>query len=372
MATYVILYTYTTEGAKNIRDSIKRAGRIRQQNARVGFTVKDVYWTQGSYDMVAIVDAPSEEAMMGAMMNVVAPATSQASPCAPSTRSRCPACWRRRCRCPTRKRPRRGSHGAEARRGSRRACRRVHSASTAFAQVRRAPMQVPETRYARVGDLRIAYQKWGDGPPLLIIPDLISNIEIIWEHEALPPLPRAPRPAHDVRLLRQARHRPVGSLRRRADTRAAERRHPRRDGRGGLGARAHPRHVGGRGRWRSSSPPTPGSHREPDADQHVRLPALHGSDSASYIRDRATRWITEARRSIEHFHAHGRNVGRGRRLPGRVGNAEPDRQRVLHTLGRRDCNASPLARRTSRVSSLSIIGSRRGRRPRAHRCSHAW
>ena len=71
MATYVILYTYTTEGAKNIRESIKRAGRIRQQNARVGFTVKDVYWTQGSYDMVAIVDAPSEEAMMGAMMNVV-------------------------------------------------------------------------------------------------------------------------------------------------------------------------------------------------------------------------------------------------------------------------------------------------------------
>jgi uncharacterized protein with GYD domain len=71
MATYVILYTYTAEGAKNIRESVKRAGRIRQQNARVGFTVKDVYWTQGSYDMVAIVDAPSEEAMMGAMMNVV-------------------------------------------------------------------------------------------------------------------------------------------------------------------------------------------------------------------------------------------------------------------------------------------------------------
>lgn len=71
MATYVILYTFTPEGAKNIRESIKRAGRVRQQNARVGFAVKDVYWTQGSYDMVAIVDAPSEEAMMGAMMNVV-------------------------------------------------------------------------------------------------------------------------------------------------------------------------------------------------------------------------------------------------------------------------------------------------------------
>ena len=44
-------------------------------------------------------------------------------------------------------------------------------------------MQVPETRYARVGDIRIAYQMWGEGPPLIIIPAFISNIEICWEHE---------------------------------------------------------------------------------------------------------------------------------------------------------------------------------------------
>ena len=44
-------------------------------------------------------------------------------------------------------------------------------------------MQIPETRYARVGDIRIAYQMWGEGPPLIIIPAFISNIEISWEHE---------------------------------------------------------------------------------------------------------------------------------------------------------------------------------------------
>jgi uncharacterized protein with GYD domain len=71
MATYVVLYKFTNDGAKTIRDSVKRAGRIRQENARRGFKVLDVYWTQGPYDMVAIVDAPTEEAMMGAMMNVV-------------------------------------------------------------------------------------------------------------------------------------------------------------------------------------------------------------------------------------------------------------------------------------------------------------
>jgi class 3 adenylate cyclase len=44
-------------------------------------------------------------------------------------------------------------------------------------------MQIPETHYARVGDFRLAYHKWGEGPPLMIIPDLISNVEIMWEHE---------------------------------------------------------------------------------------------------------------------------------------------------------------------------------------------
>lgn len=71
MATYVVLYKFTAEGQKNIRDTIKRAGRVRQQNARLGFHIRDVFWLQGQYDMIALVDAPSEEAMMGAMLNVV-------------------------------------------------------------------------------------------------------------------------------------------------------------------------------------------------------------------------------------------------------------------------------------------------------------
>jgi uncharacterized protein with GYD domain len=71
MPVYVVLYKFTTDGVRNIRDSVKRAGRVRQQNAAAGFMIRDVFWTQGPYDMVAIVEAPSEETMMGAMLNVV-------------------------------------------------------------------------------------------------------------------------------------------------------------------------------------------------------------------------------------------------------------------------------------------------------------
>lgn len=44
-------------------------------------------------------------------------------------------------------------------------------------------MEVPEIRYARSGDVSIAYQRFGSGPDVVSIPPLISNVEIMWEHE---------------------------------------------------------------------------------------------------------------------------------------------------------------------------------------------
>ena len=44
-------------------------------------------------------------------------------------------------------------------------------------------MQIPETKYARSGNLRLAYQQYGEGPPLLIVQGLVSNAEVQWEHE---------------------------------------------------------------------------------------------------------------------------------------------------------------------------------------------
>ena len=43
--------------------------------------------------------------------------------------------------------------------------------------------ELPETRYARVDGLRIAYQRFGSGAPVVMIPGLISNVDLMWEHE---------------------------------------------------------------------------------------------------------------------------------------------------------------------------------------------
>jgi pimeloyl-ACP methyl ester carboxylesterase len=43
-------------------------------------------------------------------------------------------------------------------------------------------MAIPETRYARNGDVRIAYQVVGDGPlDLIMVPGLASHLDLAWE-----------------------------------------------------------------------------------------------------------------------------------------------------------------------------------------------
>lgn len=70
MPTYVVLYKYTDAGAKNIVDAVERARESVAESEKRGFKVHGVYWTQGQYDLVTIVEAPSEEAMMAAMFAI--------------------------------------------------------------------------------------------------------------------------------------------------------------------------------------------------------------------------------------------------------------------------------------------------------------
>ena len=71
MPKYVILYRFTEPGAKDIRGTVERSRQTRERNEGRGFKVQTLLWTQGPYDLVAVVEAPSEEAMMGGMVNVV-------------------------------------------------------------------------------------------------------------------------------------------------------------------------------------------------------------------------------------------------------------------------------------------------------------
>ena len=60
MATYVVLATFTDQGLKTAKESPKRAEAFKQMARTFGVTVKEIFWTQGRYDIVAVTDAPDE------------------------------------------------------------------------------------------------------------------------------------------------------------------------------------------------------------------------------------------------------------------------------------------------------------------------
>jgi uncharacterized protein with GYD domain len=60
MATYIVLNSFTDQGIRSVKDSTKRADAVRELAKKFGITVKEIFWTLGSYDVVAIYDAPDD------------------------------------------------------------------------------------------------------------------------------------------------------------------------------------------------------------------------------------------------------------------------------------------------------------------------
>lgn len=60
MASFILLAHFTEQGIKNVKDSPKRADAFRQSAKKHGATVKEIFWTLGQNDLVAILDAPDD------------------------------------------------------------------------------------------------------------------------------------------------------------------------------------------------------------------------------------------------------------------------------------------------------------------------
>ncbi len=63
MATYIILINFTEQGIRNIKDSPSRLDAARQAMKDMGGELKDTYLTIGAHDLVAVVEAPSDEVL---------------------------------------------------------------------------------------------------------------------------------------------------------------------------------------------------------------------------------------------------------------------------------------------------------------------
>lgn len=64
MPTYISLLSYTDQGIRNIKDSPKRLDAAKQLLKSLGGEFKGFYLTLGQYDLILIVEAPSDEAVV--------------------------------------------------------------------------------------------------------------------------------------------------------------------------------------------------------------------------------------------------------------------------------------------------------------------
>ena len=70
MVTYITLINFTEQGIRNVKDSANRASHYKDLAAKLGCTIKEIWWTQGQYDVVSIVDAPDDASATALAMSV--------------------------------------------------------------------------------------------------------------------------------------------------------------------------------------------------------------------------------------------------------------------------------------------------------------
>ena len=61
MPTYVSLINWTEKGAATFKDTTGRAEAAKNLAESFGGSLREIYWTLGPYDIVAVSEAPDDE-----------------------------------------------------------------------------------------------------------------------------------------------------------------------------------------------------------------------------------------------------------------------------------------------------------------------
>jgi len=70
MDTYVVLINWTDQGVRAFRDTLDRAEAFNSLMQQLGGQAREIYWTVGPYDIVAIIEAPDDETITAALLAV--------------------------------------------------------------------------------------------------------------------------------------------------------------------------------------------------------------------------------------------------------------------------------------------------------------
>jgi uncharacterized protein with GYD domain len=70
MANYILLASYSEQGLKGIKDTVKRTEAVRDLANKAGLSMKESYWTLGQYDVIAVFEAPNDETMTAFALSI--------------------------------------------------------------------------------------------------------------------------------------------------------------------------------------------------------------------------------------------------------------------------------------------------------------
>jgi uncharacterized protein with GYD domain len=60
MSTYIALATFTDQGIRGVKDTVKRADAAKELATKHGCKMREIYWTLGKYDIVVLLEAPDD------------------------------------------------------------------------------------------------------------------------------------------------------------------------------------------------------------------------------------------------------------------------------------------------------------------------
>ena len=67
MSKYILLLNWTEQGIKTIKESANRYDKAKEVAKQLGCTMESIHMTFGAYDLVVMLDAPNDDAVIAAV-----------------------------------------------------------------------------------------------------------------------------------------------------------------------------------------------------------------------------------------------------------------------------------------------------------------
>ena len=63
MPSYIVLASFTEQGIRSVKETVSRSDAAKEAASKFGCKMKEIFWTQGQYDLVSLVEGPDEQSI---------------------------------------------------------------------------------------------------------------------------------------------------------------------------------------------------------------------------------------------------------------------------------------------------------------------